>query len=168
MKSTALIASLFFTIALSVSAEENTLIKSCSTTLTMPESPLKVEAQIEIFKKTNNLVAKITQQVDGRTGSFNQPVQLAELSVQAGLMPSDLEGSKMDNLNLAEGLIVHALTLTEDPLFEGTFKAGLDLRKVRSAKIYSLDAGTAIIEAKDEYGNDLGSFYGGFIVSPCK
>jgi hypothetical protein len=56
-------------------------------------------------------------------------------------------------LNLAQ-------QFTEDPIFEGAFSVGLDLKKIRSAKVYTIGKATnmgltAIVEAKDEAGNDL-------------
>lgn len=171
MKNTVLICSLLFMASLPVLAGEKELVKSCSTVLTMPEEIQKIETRIDIFKKDIGLVATISQNSNGQTSSYDDEVQIDELKVQAGLT-SDIE-QNVDNLNLAERLIVHALTLTEDPILKNTFSAGLDLRKVRSAKVYTIGkptnmGHTAIIEAKNESGNDLGSFFGGFLVSPCK
>lgn len=171
MKNIVLLYSLLFIISLPVFAGEKELIKSCSTVLTMPETTQKVDTKIDIFKNDSALIATITQKSDSGTGSYNDEAQIDEFKVQAGLI-ADL-GLSIDNLNLAEKLIVHALTLTEDPIFKGTFSAGLDLRKVRSAKVYIVGKPTnmglaAIVEAKDESGNDLGSFFGGFLVTPCK
>ena len=63
--------------------------------------------------------------------------------------------------------------LSEDPEFKGVYKTGIDLKKVRSAKVYTIgDAdemvSTAIVETKDANGKLLGSFVGGFLVFPCK
>jgi hypothetical protein len=172
MKYTFLICSLLLVSSLTVSASEKELVKSCSTVLTMPEETKKVETQIDIYKINSSLTATVTQKSDGQSGSYDDDVQVEELQVQAGLTPDDIN-EKIDDLNLAERLIVHALSLTEDPVFKNTFNAGLELRKVRSAKIYTIGKPTsmgltAIVEAKDESGKNLGSFLGGFLVSGCK
>jgi hypothetical protein len=68
------------------------------------------------------------------------------------------------NLNIAEGLIVHAMTMESDPLFAGNFSSGINLKKVRSGRVYLIgeptDMGmTAVVEAKDEQGKTLGSYF---------
>lgn len=171
MKNTLLICSIIFATSFSVSISAKELIKSCSTTLTMPEEINKVETQIDIFRTDSLLQATITQYSEGLKSTYNDEAQFADLQVRAGLLP-DIN-QEIENLNLAERLIVHALTLTEDPIFEKTINAGFDLRKVRSAKVYTVGKPTnmgltAIVEAKDELGKDLGSFLGGFLVSACK
>lgn len=170
MKNTLLICSIIFATSFSVSISAKELIKSCSTTLTMPEEINKVETQIDIFRTDSLLQATITQNSEGLKSTYDDEAQFADLQVRAGLSPDIKE---IENLNLAERLIVHALTLTEDPIFENTLNAGFDLRKVRSAKVYTIGKPTnmgltAIVEAKDELGKDLGSFLGGFLVNACK
>lgn len=151
---------------------EKELIKTCSTILSQPEETVTVDTQIKIFKEGNLLSATIAQKSsEGQESSFSDEAQITELTVQSDLI-ADIE-QDLEKLNLAERLIVHALTLTEDPVFKNAFNAGLDLRKVRSAKVYTIGKPThmgltAIVEAKDESGKDLGSFFGGFLVSACK
>lgn len=171
MKNTILICSLLFMASVPVFAGEKKLIKSCSTVLTMPEATQKIETQIDIFEDESALTSTITQKLEGNTNTYGDRAQIDVFNVQDELS-ADIE-QDIDNLNLAERLIVHALALTEDPIFNDTLSAGLDLRKIRSAKIYTIGKPTnmgvtAIIEAKDEAGNNLGSFLGGFLVSPCK
>lgn len=171
MKNTLLICSIILATSFSVSISAKELIKSCSTILTMPEEINKVETQIDIFRTDSLLQATITQTSEGLSNTYDDEAQFADLKVRAGLLP-DIN-QEIENLNLAERLIVHALTLTEDPIFKNTLNAGFDLRKVRSAKVYTIGKPTnmgltAIVEAKDELGKDLGSFLGGFLVNACK
>ncbi len=70
-------------------------------------------------------------------------------------------------------MIVHPIKLTEDPDFQGAYSTGIDLYKVRSAKMFTIGDRTnmgssTIIEAKDANGQVIGSFLGGFLISPCK
>lgn len=171
MKNTLLICSIIFATSFSTSISAKELIKSCSTTLTMPEETNTIETQIDVFKSDSLLEATISQNAVGQSSAYNDEAQLVELQVRVGLFP-DIN-QEIENLNLAERLIVHALTLTEDPIFENSLNAGFDLRKVRTAKVYIIGKPTnmgltAILEAKDEFGKNLGSFLGGFFVSACK
>ncbi len=170
MKNTSLFCTLLLFACQPTFAAEKTLVKTCSTTLTMPGQPLSIETQIEVFKNGDSLIATVSQKSDGQASSYEDVVEFIEEKVQAGLTA---ELGDTENLNLAEKLIVHALVLTEDPVMENTYSAGFDLRKVRSAKVYTIGSPTnmgltAVVEAKDESGNDLGSFFGGFLVSACK
>jgi hypothetical protein len=147
-------------------ASEQKNIKSCSTELTMPESEIKVQMKIDIIANDKILKAVVTQ---------NGMSYEDEATIESDVVKAGLNGNldDVDSLNLAEKLITHAMALTEDPIMKGTFSAGLDLHAVRSAKIYNVGTPTnmgmtAIVEAKDENGKDLGSFFGGFLVTPCK
>ncbi len=171
MKTTLLMCSLLLATTLTASANEKELLKSCSTVLVMPSTINGMPTKIDVYKTNNSLMATVTQDVDGEQISYDDEAQVEELPVKAGLT-SDPD-QEVEGLNLAEKLIAHALMVTEDPITEGVLSAGLDLRKVRSAKIYTIGESThmglsAIVEAKDESGKDLGSFFGGFLVTPCK
>ena len=148
-------------------AGDLTPIKTCSTVLTTPDSA-PIPTLIEVFADDGSLFSRITQTVDGVTGTTTDTAQISWNTVREGLK-GDVSG---DDLNVAELLIAHAMILTEDPAFEGAFSAGLDLKAIRIAKIYLIGNSSigmpAIIEAKDALGNNLGSFFGGFLVSPCK
>jgi hypothetical protein len=65
------------------------------------------------------------------------------------------------------------MTLENDLDFEGQFTTGINLKKVDSAWVFTIGevtnmGGTSIVEARDAKGKTLGSFLGGFLVSPCK
>ena len=144
-------------------------IKVCDTVLTMPgETP--VPMLVEVFKVNNSYEAKVTQTFDGGVSVQTEVVTLSAHSIQPNLNSSMIEE---ENLNLAEGLIVHAMFLSEDPTFGGAFTAGFDLKKAASAKVYQIGesgnmGAVAILEAFDSQKKPLGSFLGGFLLSPCK
>ncbi len=143
-------------------------VKTCNTTLSMPgETP--VPTKMEIIEVEGKLVAKVTQKVDGQTVSYEEAASVADFPVREGLT----ETSEVENLNTAETLVVHAMTLENDPVFEGKIRSGVALKKVRSARVYTVGettnmGGTAIVEARDAKNKALGSYLGGFLVSPCK
>jgi hypothetical protein len=138
-------------------------IKTCSTTLEMPEMPA-IPSKFEIIEEGGTLKAKVTQKVEGETSSYDDTATLAEYSVREGLT----EESNPEELNAGENLVVHAMTL------EGMgMSSGVSLKKVRYAKVYTIGevtnmGGTAIVEARDSKNKLLGSYLGGFLVSPCK
>lgn len=152
-------------------ANSSTLVKECSVSVPTESQALAMEMNIQMRQQTDgSVLAKITETEDGQTSTSELAAKIVEGSVRAGLSPE----TEMETLSQVELLIIHAMMVTEDPDIELEFSAGLDLRKVRSAKVYGVlgekdDIGSlAVIEAKDENGNVLGSFLGGFIVSPCK
>lgn len=164
-----LVSGLLLAMTSSAFAADKKLIKSCSTTLIDPDEGRTSKNEISIFKAGEKLSAKIKQTTDQGTSTFSEVADVVELDVRAGLTLED----DVDKLNLAEKLVVHALNITEDPIFNGIYTAGLDLRKIRSAKVYKVGKETgmgmvAIVEAKDKAGNNLGSFFGGLLVGACK
>jgi hypothetical protein len=77
----------------------------------------------------------------------------------------------LDDMNQGELLIEQASMLSK-PEFKGLYSAGFDLSMVRSVTVYALGPKTnmgqaSVVEARDAGGKNLGSFFGGFIVSPC-
>lgn len=143
-------------------------VKTCNTSLSMPgETP--VPTKMEIFDVGGKLSAKVTQTVEGQTSSYEDSATSADYPVREGLT----ETTEVEDLNPAESLVVHAMTLENDPVFEGKLKTGVALKKVRAAKIYTVGeatnmGGTAIVEARDARGKALGSYLGGFLISPCR
>jgi len=166
MKTLTLMAVIFFATS---GFAATSVIKTCSTTFPGIEpGQQSIATKIEILSDGKSMSAKVTQ--DGQ--SYDDIAEVNEQSVRADI-PTDMESPSLDELNLAEKLISHAIVMSTDPLFEGKFSAGLDLSKVRSAKLYIVGEQTnmgapAIVEAKDESGAVLGSFLGGFFVTPCE
>lgn len=150
-------------------AKEDT-VKQCSVTLPNISSPSQiVDMDLTIISNQNQLSAIIKQTINGESMTANEVVTYKEEKVRAGLTVD----TNVDGLNMAESLVVHAMILSTDPVFTGTFSAGIDLSQVRSAKLYTVGASgdmgnTTIVEAYDQAGKVLGSFLGGFLVSPCK
>src|SRR3989344_1100554 len=136
MKKSFLLCALALTFTTTVMASEGTLIKSCSTSLGMPGEEIAVETNISVFKNDSALSAIVSQTTNGHQMSYGEQVVIEEHKVKAGLNSEILMSDEIDNLNTAEKVIVHAMALTEGPDFEDSFSAGLDLTKVRSAKLY--------------------------------
>ena len=149
------------------------LIKSCSTSSTLED--VKVEMTIDFVRDTAGLTAVNRTSVNGQEMVLRQEARVTKFDVRAGLTAQILESEDFDDLNEAEQLIVHALMLTESPEMKGTQNAGLNLRKISSAKIFTVNeevevniGQVSVVEAYDKSGKNLGSFLGGFLVSPCK
>lgn len=148
---------------------QDDVVKECSVTMKQLESNKTVDMTIKVIAKGNVMSAVITQTADGMTSSYNDVAEVQEEKVRENLTAQ----SNPDDLNQAEGLVVHAMTLSEEPVLQGAYSAGIDLKKVRSAKMYTVGKKTnmgssTIVEARDENNQVLGSFLGGFLVSPCK
>ncbi|MEK6774735.1 MAG: hypothetical protein AABY64_12400 [Bdellovibrionota bacterium] len=164
-----ILLSMLLAIATTASAHE-TVVKECSVTMKQIIGDKMVNLEMKIIaKEDKSLYAKVTETIDGVSSSYNDEAQISEEKVRANLTAE----FEYENLNEAEGLIVHAMSLSEDPVFHGAFSAGVDLKKVRSAKMYTVGESTrmgsaTIVEAKDLNNQILGSFLGGFVVSPCK
>lgn len=140
-----------------------TPIKTCSTVLQIPEEDA-IPSKFEIFESNGSLTAAVTQKIEGETVSYSEKASVSDHAVQAGLSAE----TESETLNPAEALVVHAMVL------EGLgMKSGVNLSKVRGARVFTIGefsnmGGTAIVEARDIKGKTLGSYLGGFLVSPCK
>lgn len=144
-------------------------VKTCSTEIPSLDNDTVIKTVFEVLKTNGKFTGKVTQTIEGRTFSISEVVRVEEHKVMAGLDA----GSDYPNINTAEKLIVHAMTLEDDPDLDGKFQSGINLKKVRSAKVYIFGKETnmgisAIVEARDANGKLLGSYVGGFVVSPCK
>lgn len=153
---------------LAVSSIEAATLKTCKTTLSMPDSP-SVASVFEIFEISGGVKAKVTQTVDGQKTSYEDSASIAGYPVRSGLNAS----VGPEGLNPAELLVVHAMMLESDPELGGKISSGVRLSKVRAATVYTIGeatnmGSTAIVEARDATGKALGSYLGGFLVSPCK
>ena len=167
-------------------SEVDEVIKVCSAELSMPSEgsdvPQVMPTKIEIRKSKDGALSSITTQTIGglATGPipgsvqayFNQEVRSHEL-LPGDL--SDLEDDGLDDLdlNIAEQMISQAMILVYEPVYNGFFSVGFDLKEVRKATVYVVGkmgsmGGTAVIEAMGEDGRVLGSFLGGFLVAPCE
>jgi hypothetical protein len=143
-------------------------VKTCNTVLSLPEET-PIPSRFEVIETNGVFKAVVTQKVEGQTNSYEDTATIGDYTVREGLS----ENTAPEGLNKAEALVVHAMTLENDPVFEGRIKSGVDLKKVRAAKVYTIGevtnmGGTAIVEARDSKGKGLGSYLGGFLISPCK
>lgn len=138
-------------------------IKTCKTVLQMPEET-PIPSTFVINQVDGKLSATIIQKIEGETVSYQDTASVGDFPVREGLT----EESDPDGLNTAENLVIHAMSV------EGLgLKSGINLSKVRAAKVFSIGevtnmGGTAIVEARDGKGKLLGSYLGGFLVSPCR
>lgn len=172
MKSSILFFFLALLLTTSAMARES-IVKSCSTKISIPGEDVTSQTDITISQSGPILTANIKQTNDGLKNSYADQVTIEEHAVRENLNSSILMSDEIDKINLAERVIVHAMALSEGAVFEESFSAGLDLKKIRSAKLFIIGEQTemglsVIVEAKDLRGNILGSFMGGFLVSPCK
>jgi hypothetical protein len=149
------------------------LIKTCETQFSMPGDSKSIDSKIEIFQKSGNqYYARVTHFNDGHASSFEQKATVTEEKVCEGL--TGVMDDSIKELNLAEKLVSHAMSLEYDEIFEGALKSGVDLKKVRSAKVFNFTSKddnigmSVIVEAKDKKGKTLGSFVGGMLLTPCK
>ena len=149
---------------------QGVVVKECTTAVKKLESNGTVGMTLKVVSANDNsLSAVVIQTVDGATSSYTDIASVSEGAVRPNLS-SD---SEVDDLNQAEGLVVHAMSVSENPIFKGAYTPGIDLKKVRSAKLYTIGETTnmgaaVIVEARDENQQVLGSFLGGFFVSPCR
>ena len=170
MKSSLLIAALIalFGTQAFASAPTEPLLKSCHSTVRFEGKTL--ETNMEVFGTVDKASARITV-VRPAPGVSEDVAQVVVANVRPGLAKLGIEGGAIDSLNLAEKLVVHAMSL--EKLGGMGFKSGIDLNAVRSATVYSIGTSTsmgmsAIVEAKNAQGKVLGSYLGGFFVAPCK
>lgn len=148
---------------------KTTLIKQCVTDLKNLDNGSVVTSDLQIVDKDGVISSIVKQTQQGYTSSYEDIAIISSDVVREGLTTE----SDPDTLNPAERLIVHAMTLTEDPVFGGEYSSGIDLTQVRSATLFQVGqsgnmGSSTIVEAKDKNGAILGSFLGGFLVAPCK
>lgn len=89
-------------------------------------------------------------------------------TVRAGL---DAGSMLADDLTEAEELIIKTIGLLQLRELKGVFKAGIDLKKIRSAMVHVVREGKMefqVIEASDKDRQVLGSFVTGPYVRPCR
>lgn len=146
------------------------VIKTCATDLRFPET----EAQplvIYVLKDGEGYKAQLTKTVGEHSATHEEPVEISEHAIREGLSKDN--DPYNNDLNPGELLISHAMEMSTNPIFEGTMSTGMDLSAVRKVKVYGIGKVTnmgraAIVEASSADGKILGSFLGGFLVSPCK
>jgi hypothetical protein len=161
-------ALIIFSLLVLASLAQAEVIKTCKSTLQMPDAQKVVPTTFEIVKNGNSLIGKTTQIIDGKSTQLpDEEASITEADIHA-----DLATLKSEDLNEAEGLILGTQNFLKDPEIGKFFSVGLDLKAIRHAKLFQIGkfthmGGTVIIEAKDENGKDLGSFITGFIPFAC-
>ncbi len=149
-------------------AQERIPLMECSVTLALPGEPAQ-DMTFRAVTVDGTLKAFVDQK--GKVSVYNIPSTLTMgfEQVRAGLNQSSLSLE----LNFAEKLIAHAMMLEAEPTLSTFMSSGIELEKVRSARTFTFGeatnmGSTTVVEALDENGTLLGSFLGGFIVTPCK
>jgi hypothetical protein len=146
-------------------------LKSCTIRFQQFDSEKMVDMTLRVLQGNAGLEGEITQTLNGTTTVSHDKAKIYEAKVREGLSPAT--DPYNDTLNQAELVVAHAMALTSDPQLGGMFSAGLDLSKVRSAKVYQIGpdtplGATVIFEARDASGETLGSLMDALIVSPCR
>lgn len=158
------------------SAWGSEIIKSCTVTLNSMETGAPITQTIDIVRTEQGVFAG------------DEAVVIQENPVRPGLRAL-IEASQQDeapaDFNMAERHVAFPMLVAKmmrnDPEMTPEVMAqmmpyydtGIDLDLVRSAKTYALGEATnmgqvVLVEAKDEAGNVLGSFMGGFFAVGCK
>lgn len=149
------------------------IVKTCSTRIPALEKNEKpMDMKVEIIDTGGKLSSKVTQA--GMTKDDN--AKKGEFPVRE-LLNKDADPDRL-RLNEGESLIVHAMTMTNSPEMKGLMSVGkFKLKDVRSVTTYQFGidekamnpiGSTTLVEAKDAKGKVLGTFLGGFMISPCK
>ena len=144
------------------------VVKTCSFKIKMPGDSRVLSTTYQIIKNGAELIAKTTQTENGATNELPvESASIAEFSVRAGLT------STAPNMNEAERLIQGTEEYLNTPDFGNSFNVGLNLKSIRSAKVYQIGkfthmGGSVIIEAKDKDGKKMGSFVTGFMPFACE
>lgn len=148
-----------------VSAE---VVKTCKITMKVPGDDKAIPTTFRIVKEDSGLKGEFSQLINGQEQAGpSEEASIAEYSVRPNLSESSNE------MNQAEQLILGTSGILQDPTIGSAFSVGVDLKLIRKAKVYQIGqfthmGGTAIIEAKNENGEILGSFVTGFLPFACQ
>jgi|GEM_PF-5350534 len=148
-------------------------IKTCKTTLSIPDSKNVLKVTVTFSQFGSNYQAQLTDHSsEFGANSSTFPAVVMNETVREGLNGDSL--SEVESLNEAEKFISHAIMLETNPVFKGAFKSGIDLAAVRSATVFLVKepgvniGATAVIESRDSSGKVLGSFLGGLLIGACE
>ncbi|MES2767577.1 MAG: hypothetical protein V4596_00405 [Bdellovibrionota bacterium] len=167
----ALVSSLAMTNVMAI----ETILKTCDTDVRVNDLGT-MNILINIMSNNGVLSVNVKQTIEGHSVSAKANASITEGGVRAGLSDDALESVEFDteDYNSVEKLIIHTMNLAKNPETKAFSSVGLDLERARSAKAYTFgseeddDGLKAVIEAKDEKGRDMGSFFSGPMSSPCK
>ena len=169
MKNTIIASAFLLFLASPAFAKQPPLIKSCSTIIPALDNSPETEYTFKVYVIDKSLSSRLTQKDDKYFKSSQIDTFVSTEKVREGINENINDG---DNLNPTEALIQRALILTKRSKFKNVLSAGLDLKKVRSATVFTTILGSVrlpvIVEAKDESGRDLGSFLIRNFVTPCE
>lgn len=163
LKYVTVVVGIFLMTLTQVAGAESSIQRTCNTVVKAPEKAPE-KTQIEIVIESGVLKSHFTNS----SGTRVQISRVVEQDVRVGLT----EDSDPRTLNEVEKMIVHAMILSRDPVFNGMFDAGVDLNLVHSAKVFyvgdsSKYGAPAVVVAFDADKKELGSFFGGLTLSAC-
>lgn len=164
-----ILAALAFVLSSANSFADDVVIKSCSVSMPILTDGKFANVKMEVLSKADGGVySRVQYDMDGKQLIREETAEVSEETVREGLTVEMFE----EELNRAERLIVHAMGMAQESDLAALFSPGFDLKPVRSARIFVVGettnmGSTTIVEAKDRDGKVLGSFLGGFLVSPC-
>ncbi len=158
------IKGLFFFISISLWATAET-VKVCDTTISF-----EGKVQQFVMKVNSNVNSQFSGEIQVTDIEVirYEKVEKATYQVREGLSSNILDTNRIDDLNKGEQFVVHAMAI------EKLMSSGIDLKAIHIIDIYkfieeNVNIGiTAFAEASDIEGKIMGSFMGGFFVSPCK
>ena len=163
--------SLFLSLMIATSGHAASPVKECKISMKQLDGDKNVKMNIQIFAESNGTYqAKVTNQVEGEAEVENtDSVSFEQMAVVENGMKKD---PYQDKMTKAESILAHAHMLETDPVFQGMFSSGVYLTEVRFVKLYTIGKETkfgsaTVVEAYDSKGVLMGSFLGGFLVSPC-
>ena len=147
------------------------LITLCSATYTMPGKSQSIPTTFQIFNSQDKAMIHVSQVIEGESSFYEDTLDINEYAVRADLTAESRQC--LNDLNPAESLISSTMEFLQTPDLGTFFTTGLNLKAIRSAKLYTIGktthmGATVIIEARDESGNKIGSFITGFLPYACE
>ncbi len=155
------------------------IVKTCEAELRTPDSRSNVSLSIQFVIENGKLYSRSMELINGfsrRRDMLSEPAEMSEYEVREGLSSRSMESPEFQGMNEGEKIMAHAFYVSAHPNTRDFSNAGLDLAAVRFVRVYGMGfqseqnnmGRSAVVEAKDARGNDLGSFLGGFFLAPCK
>lgn len=144
-------------------------IKECKVSFTSLLFNKNVKMDIKITQGNDQkLEGKVSQEIDGFSGSFSGSAIIKTYAIRGNLFSH----TKAIDLNEGESLLINSEELLKEPSYKGRFRAGFDLKKIRNVRLYligkkTVKGSTVVVEAWGEQKKNLGSFLGGYLLSPC-
>ncbi len=157
-----------FSTALTSTAFAGEVVKTCTFTIKIPDHTQVIPTTYQIIKEVDKLVAKTTQIESGRKIQLDDEVAtIDEFTVRPDLT------EQTPGMNTAEYLIQGTENFLNNSEIGNSFTTCLDLKLIRTAKVYQIGkfthmGGAVVIEARNQAGNEMGSFVTGLLPFACE